>query len=87
MKFLSSFFSKEKWGLRSQQFIILILHLILIKWMYYALFEIGMEKTEVVLMHYTGMAIYGAVLIRGCAAWGKYRYQLDLKKLGNSHEN
>lgn len=74
-----SFFSKDNLGLRFQQFIILILHLILIKWMYYALFEMGMERTEVVLMHYTGMSIYGAVLIRGCAAWGKYRYRLDLE--------
>lgn len=75
-----SFFSKDNLGLRLQQLIILVLHLILIKWMYYTLFEMGMEKTEIVLMHYTGMSIYGALLIRGCAAWGKYRHEVDLRE-------
>ncbi|MCR9203175.1 MAG: hypothetical protein NXH75_01250 [Halobacteriovoraceae bacterium] len=75
-----SFITKDNLGLRFQQLIILVLHLILIKWMYYTLFEMGMEKTEIVLMHYTGMSIYGALLIRGCAAWGKYRHQVDLKE-------
>lgn len=83
MNFLSSLFKnffKDKLGLRLQQFIILILHLILVKWMIYTLSELGMERTEVVLTHYVGMAIYSGLLIRGCAAWGKYRYRLDLEK-------
>lgn len=74
-----SFFSKDKLGLRLQQFIILVLHIILIRWMYYSLFELGMETTEVILLHYVGMSVYGALLIRGCAAWGKYRYRLEIR--------
>jgi sugar phosphate permease len=65
---------------RLQQLLILVLHLILLKWMYYTLAELGTEKTSIVLTHYIGMSIYGAVLIRGCAAWGKYRHHLDLEK-------
>jgi hypothetical protein len=48
--------------------------------MHYALTELGMEQTQVVLLHFTGMSIYGAALIRGCAAWGKYRHRLELEK-------
>ncbi|MCF8058794.1 MAG: hypothetical protein K9K67_05840 [Bacteriovoracaceae bacterium] len=72
--------NKENISLRLQQLIILVLHLILLKWMYYTLAELGTEKTSIVLVHYIGMSIYGAALIRGCAAWGKYHYQQDLKQ-------
>lgn len=75
-----NFINKENLGYRLQQFIILILHLILLKWMHYALTELGMEQTSVVLVHFLGLSIYGAALIRGCAAWGKYRHRLDLEK-------
>ncbi|MEC7277235.1 MAG: hypothetical protein VXV96_13035 [Bdellovibrionota bacterium] len=82
-----SIMSKEQLAYRAQQFIILILHLILLKWMHYSLSELGGETTAVVLGHFVGMSIYGAVLIRGCAAWGKYRHSLDLQSEEESHEN
>jgi len=36
--------------------------------------------TKVVLFHFLGMSIYGALLIRGCAAWGKYLYRKENKE-------
>lgn len=72
-----SFINKDNLGYRLQQLIILVLHLILLKWMHFALTELGTEQTSVVLVHFVGMSIYGAALIRGCAAWGKYRHRLD----------
>ena len=75
-----NFINRENLGYRLQQLLILVLHLILLKWMHYALTELGMEQTQVVLLHFTGMSIYGAALIRGCAAWGKYRHRLELEK-------
>lgn len=74
-----AFIQKDKLYYRLQQFIILILHLILLKWMHYSLSELGAEETSVVLAHFFGMSVYGALLIRGCAAWGKYRHKLDLE--------
>ncbi len=62
-----------------QRLIILILHLVLLYWIYFALNNSGAMTTEEVLLHFTGMAIYGALLIRGCAAWGKYLYAKDLE--------
>lgn len=64
---------------RFQQLIILILHLILLKWMYYVLSNSGAFSTVVVLYHFIGMSIMGAVLIRGCAYWGRYHYLKELK--------
>lgn len=78
------FLSKENIFYRFQQLIILVLHLILLKWMHYSLTELGMEQTQVVLLHFLGMSIYGAALIRGCAAWGKYRHRLELERDGST---
>jgi len=72
------FVNRENLFYRFQQLIILILHLILLKWMYYALTETGSMETKVVLLHFLGMSIFGALLIRGCAAWAKYHYEKEL---------
>lgn len=48
--------------------------------MHYALTETGVMTTKVVLLHFTGMSIYGAALIRGCAAWAKYHYERELQQ-------
>lgn len=82
-----NFINKDNLGYRLQQLIILVLHLILLKWMHYALTELGMEQTSIVLVHFVGMSIYGAALIRGCAAWGKYRHRLDLEKESQLKDN
>ena len=62
---------------RLQQLLILILHLILLGWMYYALSEAGIMKVSEVLLHFLGMAVYGALLIFGCSRWGKRLYRND----------
>ncbi len=72
--------NKNNWSLRLQQLIIILLHLALLKWMYFALTESGAMFTHEVLLHFLGMSIYGALLIRGCAAWGQWQYQKDLRK-------
>ncbi|MCO4793630.1 MAG: hypothetical protein KC493_07965 [Bacteriovoracaceae bacterium] len=40
----------------------------------FTLNESGKFTTTEVMLHFTGMAIYGASLIRGCAWWAKRRY-------------
>lgn len=60
---------------RFQQLAILLLHLILLKWMHYTLTQTGRMPTKIVFAHFAGMALYGGLLIRGCAAWGKYHYE------------
>lgn len=72
-----NFINKDNYFYRFQQLVILVLHLILLKWMHYALTETGQESTGIVLAHFAGMSIYGALLIRGCAAWAKYHYEKD----------
>ena len=69
-----TFLKNQNWSLRLQQLIILVLHLILLKWIHYALTETGQGTIEEVMYHFFGMAIYGAILIRGCAWWGKRLY-------------
>lgn len=59
---------------RVQQLIILILHLILLKWMYFTLSNAGALSTTEVFYHFIGMSVMGGVLIRGTAYWAKHHY-------------
>lgn len=59
---------------RIQQLIIFILHLILLKWMYFTLSNAGALTTTEVFYHFIGMSIMGALLIRGTAYWAKHHY-------------
>lgn len=65
---------------RFQQLIILLAHLALLAWILYTLSEAGAMSTEAVLLHFTGMSIFGAVLIRGTAAWARHHYVKSVKK-------
>ena len=65
---------------RLQQLFILLAHLLLLKWMFYALSESGALPTLQVMLHFTGMAVYGGLLIRGTAYWARRRY---IKETGN----
>jgi len=65
---------------RFQQFIIILLHLVLLKWMHFSLTEAGHLNFKEVLLHFIGMALYGAILIRGCAYWGRYHWLKEQKK-------
>lgn len=68
---------------RFQQLVILILHLVLLKWMYFVLSNSGAFSMTEVIYHFIGMSIMGAVLIRGCAFWARYHY---LKEIKSTHE-
>lgn len=78
---MNKLINKHNLAYRLQQLLILVLHLVLLKWMMYALNNSGKYTTSEVMFHFTGMAIYGALLIRGCAWWAKRRY---LKETGKT---
>ncbi len=67
--------NKENFGQRMIQLLILIAHLVLLKWILYTLYEGGVLPFKTLLYHFLGMSIYGAVLIRSCA-WIYHRQYL-----------
>ena len=77
---MNKFINKYNLFYRIQQLIILLLHLILLKWMHYALSNAGALSTLEVTYHFIGMAIMGGVLIRGTAYWAKHHYIKEEKK-------
>ncbi len=80
---LTKFINKKNFFYRLQQLIILVLHLVLLKWMHYTLTNSGALSTEGVLYHFIGMSLFGAFLIRGSAWWAKRHYlkENNLKSL------
>ena len=62
---------------RIQQVIIFIVHILLLWWIYWLLQNTGALTQTHVLLHFTGIATYGAVLIRSCAAWAKYHHEKE----------
>lgn len=71
---VSKFITRKNVFYRFQQLVILVLHLILLRWMYYTLTNSGRLSTEHVLYHFLGMSLFGALLIRGCAWWAQKHY-------------
>ncbi|MDD0851538.1 hypothetical protein HBN50_00465 [Halobacteriovorax sp. GB3] len=65
---------------RFQQVLIFVIHIVLLYWMYYTLANAGTMTTIAVLLHFTGLSLYGALLIRGTAYWAKYHHEKGLKK-------
>lgn len=84
---MKKFITKENIGYRFQQLVILVLHLILLSWMYYTLANSGRLSTTTVFYHFIGMSIMGATLIRGSAYWANHHYVKELKKRKNSKES
>jgi apolipoprotein N-acyltransferase len=76
---MKGFITKENLWYRIQQLIILVLHLILLKWMFYTLSKSGSLSTSVVFYHFIGMSIMGALLIRGSAYWARHHYIKEIK--------
>lgn len=66
-----------------EKFLIITAHLVLLKWIFYALYEGGTLETTQLLLHFFGMALYGAGLIRFCAWLAKRKFlkQNNLEKL------
>jgi hypothetical protein len=77
---MKTFITKENFWFRLQQLIILVLHLILLKWMYYVLSNSGAFSMTEVMYHFLGMSTMGAGLIRGCAMWARFHYLRELKE-------
>ena len=63
------------------QLVILIAHLVLLWWILYTLHEGGILPFKTLLLHFLGISVYGALLIRTCAWIYKRQY---LKELGKS---
>ena len=78
---MKEFFIKHNIWYRTQQLIILVLHFVLLCWMYFTLTHSGAMTTAEVLYHFVGMSIMGAALIRGTAYWARHHY---LKETGRT---
>jgi hypothetical protein len=79
---MKSLINKENAGYRFIQLFILIAHLVLLKWILYTLYEGGVLPFKTLLYHFTGISIYGAILIRFCAYIYKRQYLKELEKSG-----
>ncbi len=66
---------------KTKQVIIFIAHLILLKWMFYALYESGTLSSTEIFTHFAGMSIYGGLLIWISAFVAKRKYLKDGNKL------
>lgn len=77
---MKGFITKDNLWYRTQQLIILVLHLILLKWMFYTLSNSGRLPVTEVVYHFIGMSIMGALLIRGSAYWARHHYIKEIKQ-------
>lgn len=84
---IKNFITQHNLWYRLQQVIIFVLHMILLKWMYYTLSNSGSLSSTDVFYHFIGMSIMGAVLIRGCAYWARYHYLKELKAKQNEENS
>lgn len=87
MKLISKFISRDNWFYRFQQLLILIAHLLLLKWILWVLAETNQMQATTVFMHFTGLAIAGGGLIYGCAMWAKHHHLKELKQQNSEVEN
>lgn len=70
----------KSFSYKIQFVVIFIIHIALLYWIYWLLQNTGVLSTMKVMLHFTGIAIYGASLIRGCAYWAKWHHLNDIKK-------
>lgn len=76
----TNFITRDNLGQRTTQIIILIAHIVLLKWILYTLYEGGVLPFKTLMFHFTGISIYGAVLIRTCAYIYKRQYLKELEQ-------
>lgn len=79
---MKNFITKENIRHRLVQLVILVAHLVLLKWILYTLYEGGVLPFSTLLYHFLGISVYGAVLIRTCAWIYKRQYLKELEKSG-----
>lgn len=77
---LKGLVTKENLRQRLLQVAIFLAHIVLLKWILYTLYEGGVLPFRTLLFHFTGIAIYGALLIRICAYIYKRQYEKELEK-------
>ena len=77
---MKDFITKDNFWYRLQQLLILVLHLILLRWMFYTLANSGRFTMTEVFYHFIGMSVMGACLIRGTAYWARHHYVKEIKK-------
>ncbi len=77
---IKKFFTKENIGQRLTQFLILMAHIVLLKWILYTLYEGGVLPFKDLLFHFLGISLFGALLIRTCAYIYKRQYLKELEK-------
>lgn len=68
------------------QFLILIAHLALLKWILYTLYEGGVLPFTTLMYHFTGISVAGGLLIFTCAQIYKRRYLKELERHGRAPE-
>ena len=76
---LKNWITKENFGYRLTQLVILIAHLVLLQWILYTLYEGGILPFKTLLFHFLGISVYGALLIRICAYIYQRRYEKELQ--------
>ncbi len=79
---LKSLINKSNYKYRLMQLFILVAHLVLLKWILYALNEGGLMPFKTIMMHFVGIATFGALLIRFCAWYFNRIYQNELNLHG-----
>lgn len=77
---IKNFVTKENLSQRALQFVILIAHLVLLRWIVYTLMEGGVLPFKSLLYHFLGISAYGAILIRTCAYIYKRQYEKELER-------
>jgi hypothetical protein len=79
---IKNFLNRENFGQRLTQFLIIVAHLVLLKWILYTLYEGGVLPFKTLLYHFLGISAFGAALIRTCAYIYKRQYLKELEKSG-----
>ncbi len=78
----SKFLNKNNFRRRMVELVILVVHLLLLRWIVYVLSEGGTLPIEIVVAHFMGLAVSGALLIRFCA----WLYRRQYLRENNLHE-
>ena len=81
-RMIKKFITKENFSQRLTQALILVAHIVLLKWIVYTLYEGGILPFKDLLFHFLGISIFGALLIRTCAYIYKRQYLKELTKSG-----
>lgn len=83
---ISRFINKENYKQRFTQVSILLAHLALLQWILYTLYEGGVLPFKTLMLHFLGISVSGALLIRTCAYIYKRQYEKELQEEATSFE-